>query len=322
MAYFEENLNNAISICEDTYAFDKRGFFYNIYPFTTENISGYIKLFNLRNKSLLTVGSSCDQSINAALQGCFDQTIYDICSYTKYYFYLKKSAIEVLSYQEFCDFFAYRNYLVNNYGTSVITRNTLDNPSAFNFEPYEKIKMQLKLNDYESYLFWEELFSNFPGIEIRKKLFKYDEDSISLLRKISPYISCKWLYNKTKKNIRYLKPKFITDNIYNLNIENKYDNIFLSNIACYETDMNRYKEFIDQLYNYLNEQGDLLLSYLYQTKKSTQYQERWEKIYDLDNIFKLFNNYNLELHSFAGVHGLFWERPKDDNDSVLVLKKR
>lgn len=321
MACFEENLNNAISICDDRYPFDKRGFFYNIYPFTTENISGYIKLFNLRNKSLLTVGSSCDQSINAALQGCFDQTIYDICPYTKYYFYLKKTAIEVLSYQEFCEFFAYRNYLINNYGDSIITRNTRNNPNAFNSETYEKLYMQLRLNDYESYLFWEQLFSDFSGIEIRTKLFNYDEDNIRLIRQLSPYISCKGLYNKTKKNIKCLNPRFITDDIYKLNIEEKYDNIFLSNIACYETDMNRYKEFIDKLYNYLNEQGDLLLSYLYRTDIKTKYEKTWQKIYDLDNIFKLFNNYNLELESFVGVNGLFWERP-NEHDSVLILKKR
>lgn len=321
MAYFEEDLNNAISICEGTYPYDKRGLFYNIYPFTTENISGYIKLFNLKNKSLLTVGSSCDQSINATLQGCFDQTIYDICSYTKYYFYLKKSAIEVLTYKEFCDFFAYRSYFVDNYANSFIARNTRDNPNVFNLESYEKIKRQLRLNDYESYLFWEELFSNFPGKEVRSKLFKYDEDRFETLRKMSPYIYNEKMFNKTKKIIKYLKPKFITDDIYNLNIQNKYDNIFLSNIACCESDMNRYKEFIDQLYNYLNEQGDLLLSYLYRTDKDTEYVETWQKIYDLDNTFKLFNNYNLEQKSFTGVNGILWEKPLD-HDSVLILKKR
>ena len=36
-----------------------------IYKFTTENISGYIKEFDFKNKSLLTVGSSGDQVINA-----------------------------------------------------------------------------------------------------------------------------------------------------------------------------------------------------------------------------------------------------------------
>ena len=38
-----------------------------IYPFTTENINGYINNFNLYDSSLLTVGSSGAQVINAIL---------------------------------------------------------------------------------------------------------------------------------------------------------------------------------------------------------------------------------------------------------------
>ena len=39
--------------------------FYSIYPFTTENISGYIDCFDLDKHNLLTVGSSTDQVLNA-----------------------------------------------------------------------------------------------------------------------------------------------------------------------------------------------------------------------------------------------------------------
>lgn len=42
--------------------------FYTLYPFTTENINGYIDLFNLKDKSLLILGSSSDQAINAGLE--------------------------------------------------------------------------------------------------------------------------------------------------------------------------------------------------------------------------------------------------------------
>ena len=52
--------------------------FDKMYPFTTENISGYIDNFDLEGKSLLTVGSSCDQIYNASLKGCKDITILDI----------------------------------------------------------------------------------------------------------------------------------------------------------------------------------------------------------------------------------------------------
>ena len=48
-----------------------------LYPFTTENIDGYLDLFDLKDKSLLTVGSSGDQVINALVMGCEDVTLYD-----------------------------------------------------------------------------------------------------------------------------------------------------------------------------------------------------------------------------------------------------
>lgn len=62
---------NAINKCESYYIEEDKKLkgFSKLYPFTTENIAGYIDNFNLKNKSLLTVGSSGDQVINAALKG-------------------------------------------------------------------------------------------------------------------------------------------------------------------------------------------------------------------------------------------------------------
>ena len=69
---FDIVLDNAIKRCEGLVIYDKafnKGF-NQIYPFATENISGYIDKFDLKDKSLLTVGSSGDQVINAILYGC------------------------------------------------------------------------------------------------------------------------------------------------------------------------------------------------------------------------------------------------------------
>lgn len=88
----EQAIYNAKLQCDGIYSrtLDECGIFGRIYPFTTENIAGYINLFNLDNKSLLTVGSSGDQVINASLFNCQDQTVIDINPFTRYYFYLKK----------------------------------------------------------------------------------------------------------------------------------------------------------------------------------------------------------------------------------------
>ena len=48
------------------------------YAFTTENISGYISNMDIKNKSVLTLGSSCDQVFNCLLLDAKDVTIFDI----------------------------------------------------------------------------------------------------------------------------------------------------------------------------------------------------------------------------------------------------
>ena len=76
-----------------------------INTFTTENINGYINYFDLKNKSLLTVGSSGNQLLNAYFYGTRDITLFDINPYAKYYAYMKVAAILTLNYDEFQCFF-------------------------------------------------------------------------------------------------------------------------------------------------------------------------------------------------------------------------
>ena len=46
--------------------------FFRLYPFTTENIDGYMDVFDVSGKKSLSVGSSGDQGINLAMRGCID----------------------------------------------------------------------------------------------------------------------------------------------------------------------------------------------------------------------------------------------------------
>ena len=117
--------------------------FEDIFPFTTENIAGYIDYFDLQDKSLLTVGSSGDQIINAAFKGAKDVTLLDFNPYAKYYYYLKKAGMLELDFTKFKEFFRYKNYPVR-YKTNV---------EMFNKASYEKIKGTLKSLDADSYLF-------------------------------------------------------------------------------------------------------------------------------------------------------------------------
>ena len=149
----EETLYTAKERCKGNIIIDEASMngFEEIYPFTTENIAGYIDYFDLQDKSLLTVGSSGDQIMNAAFKGAKDVTLLDINPYAKYYYYLKKAGMLELDFTKFKEFFRYKNYPVR-YKTNV---------EMFNKASYEKIKGTLKSLDAASYLFWDELFANF-----------------------------------------------------------------------------------------------------------------------------------------------------------------
>ena len=138
------SMDSAIKRCEGMIVDDgiKDCRIYQIYPFTTENISGYINYFNLTDKSLLTVGSSGDQVINAIMHGCKDVTLLDMNPYAKYYYYLKAASILCLNKDNFLDFLRYRDYpKVFKYNEGVLNKAT-----------FEKIKSTLRVLDYESYL--------------------------------------------------------------------------------------------------------------------------------------------------------------------------
>lgn len=108
--------------------------FMSIYSFSTENVKGYIDYFDLKNKSLLTVGSSGDQIINAYNKGCRDLTLIDINPFAKYYINLKIAGILSLTYQEF-ELFFFRNIGLHK------------NNSRYNLELFNKLSNTLKAID-------------------------------------------------------------------------------------------------------------------------------------------------------------------------------
>lgn len=64
-----------------------------IYPFTTEMISGYFDKLDLKEKTVLTVGSSIDQGLNALLLGAKNVTVYDINPNVEAFFEQKRKLI-------------------------------------------------------------------------------------------------------------------------------------------------------------------------------------------------------------------------------------
>ena len=309
--YFERVLLNAIINCEDRYCEDNetRKGFAKIYPFATENINGYLKYFDFINKKIATVGSSCDQIINFILKGAKDITIIDINPYTKFYFYLKKCALLCLDYEEFFEFFFYKDY----------PKCFKTNYNVFSKEKFDKMKDTLRLLDYESYLFWDELFSNFKGEIIRENLFSNDEYRFEVLKEMNNYLRNEKSYNDAKDAIKNVNPKFITGDILTIDIKDKFDNVILSNVGQYIS-IEELKNLIIRLDTKLNKDGKILICYLYSTTKNTKYKKGWAPIYDLNNNYKVFGEYITSIESFISPRGILFE---DDNskDSIMLYVK-
>ncbi len=219
---FDIVLDNAIKRCEGLVIYDKafnKGF-NQIYPFATENISGYIDKFDLKDKSLLTVGSSGDQVINAILYGCKKISVLDINPYTKFYYYLKIASILDLNLDEFMTFLRFKRY----------PSTFKDNKDVFNSQLYNKIKTTLRNLDYESYLFWDELFQSFNPIDIRNNLFSLDEDHNRIITKSNSYLQNQDSYELVRNKLKTISPTFIIEDLFKVELQEKYDNIWLSNI--------------------------------------------------------------------------------------------
>ena len=304
------NLNDkyldAIKFCEEKGVSSR---FAQIYPFTTENIMGYIDKFDLNGKSLLTAGSSCDQAINVAMKGCSDVTIIDVCPFTKYYFYLKKAALLTLPYEEFQNYLCYKNF----------PKTFQDNQNVFNREIFFKLREILKELDYASYYFWNDLYRCNKPLSIRERIFSYDEEKIRILKSMNLYLQNESKYNECKKTIETFEPKIIKGDILKINFDRTFDNIWLSNIPQYLNN-EQFKNLVDKMINYLNEEGKLLISYLYQTQIDTKYYPDYAPIYNLKENYEALKDYLIYIESFKGINGIM-EDEETKKDSILIYKK-
>ncbi len=283
----------------------------NIYPFTTENIGGYICDFNLPNNSLLTVGSSGDQMLNAILLGVNRITNVDINPFTSYYYYLKMAAILELSLCDFLNFFRYKNY----------PRVFKNNDLVFRTSSFNKIKDTLKAIDYDAYLFWDNLLDNYSPLMIRNRLFSNDEYPENIISKCNPYLCNDNTYQILKHKIEKVEPEFIICDINSVLLSEKYDNIWLSNILTNHYSIDVIKKIFLKFNEYLNENGMMLISYLYDTSINSKYLDNWADIYNLELVFDTLYNYNLELLTFTGVDGIKFNDYRFKQDSVLIYKR-
>ena len=178
--------------------------FASIYPFTTENIAGYMKNLDLTNKKVITVTGSADHILNIILKGATDITTFDINPLTKKYMDLKISLIKKLSYEEFLNVLLFEQDLDYN------NTNDLDMPKESKDFWFEQIKK------YGNKLFTSCLFNikyYNPNRKLQQNLYLQKEN-----------------YDSLKTKLDKVKIKFINVSLKDLKLTKNYDYMFLSDI--------------------------------------------------------------------------------------------
>ena len=140
-----------------------------------------------------------------------------------------------------------------------------------------------------------------------------DEYKVKTIIKCNPYLQSNILYEEAAKKILKTQLRFINGDIFKTNIDEQFDSIWLSNIG---TCILRHflKIMVDKVVPNLKENGSLLISYLYNFVKDTQYQQGWCPIYNLKRTMEILQEYSPEMISFEGVKN-------NKNDSILIYKK-
>ncbi len=283
--------------------------FSSIYPFATENISGYFSQLNFKKKSVLTVCASGDHIINSILLGARSVDTFDVNPLTIYYYHLKRAAISALTYEEFFDFFCYIGY------PTIFEYNS----NAFNHQLYQKISSYL---DGEVKTFWDTLFKNNEYNQIRTSyLFSDDESNHTIVKRINLY-SQKQNYYYLRRIINKIPVYFRHSNIKDLSNDNNYDLILLSNISNYlkymyeQEHLENYKKLITNLQKSLNVNGQICIAYLYKTGEiEGQYNEGLAHIYNTKLREQFFSPDEYTKLCFPSInHGI------NKKDSVLVYK--
>lgn len=298
--------------------FDVNNKFVSIYPFTTENIKGYLDLMDVKGKDVLTVGASGDQTLNLLVRDVNSVDYFDMNPFTKMYFDLKCAAIKILSVEEYLQFFCYDAF------PSTFKKNN----NAFSINTYHKISPHLEASTRR---FWDSLYLEQNGVDIRKSmLFSTDEEPFKVLPKVNDYLSEDSFEKLRTIMLTKDEPRFIETNITKLSskLTKKYDYILLSNIAQYldyiydKDELNRFRRLILNLSFDLNTNGKLMLSYLYDTKENTPWKERYATIYNFKKVKEVFREENLDLLNFDAITDLKWQYQADVKDAALIYTKK
>lgn len=263
-----------------------------IYPFTSENIAGYMEDLDLTDKKIITVTASSDHILNAIAQGATDITTFDINPETRFYMELKLVGVKRLEYEDFLKIFL------------------LDNSMSLNKE----IIMSL-ITSRDCQYYWEEKYreNKNNGLLLKKSSVfyrKYFNTKSKLKQNI--YLN-KSKYQQVQKRLEEVKINFINTDLKNLHLKEKYDGMFLSNISDYISLMyqeHSLEQFAKKIYELSENVKTIYFAYLYDIGNSNR-----SEIDDIERVKRVFPT--LQEKRFPSA----LEKTEGKKDGVLILKK-
>lgn len=268
--------------------------FNSIYPFTSENIAGYMKDLDLTGKKVITVTGSTDHILNAVLQGATEITTFDVNPKTEPYMDLKISAVRNLFYEDFIKLLLFENNMNLDY--NIISSLDMSKKSR---------------------AFWLEQLSKFNnnGIELRKSsLFntKYFNPDSKLWQNL--YLE-KSKYDLLKQRLSGVNITFVNASLKDLKIEENFDYMFLSNISDYlnlmysRNQLINYRNLLIQFQKRIN---TIYFAYLYDIGNSNPRTE----MDDLRKVKEVFSSFG-QVEFRSALEGSL----EDKKDGVLILKR-
>ena len=245
-----------------------------IYRFTNESIELY-KNYLMNRKKVLSVTASGDQILNSILFGSKEIDSFDVSRFPKYYFELKKAAIETLTRDEFIDFFVGKH--LSSLVGFISCYKGLENDKLKEY--YSGFNSNMD-KDYKE--FWDEIFDIYDINQVFYSSLFFSDDCH--FQALNPYLYDN-NYEKLQKNIKNAKVKHYIGDIRQISgmLNKEYDLVNLSNIINY-IDSDEYKDILNNLS--LSDDG-IALSYIPVLEKYIKnyfYQEE----YQFNNLDKEF----------------------------------
>ena len=267
-----------------------------IYKSTNENINDFNYKYHLKkNDKVLSVIGSGDQILNSILYDSFNIDAFDISRFPKYFLEFKLTAVKHLCYEEYFQLF-------------------YDN-KAFGKSLYKKVLEYMPEGDAKE--FWSSIanvnrFKQVSGLKsprevYNSKLFTSGAFDSETAKENNPFLCNRGYYDRLKYKIDNAKIRYLDGNIYDLELDDDYDFVNLSNICMYGdlqglSNKCKYKDFVTNLK--IREGGKVLTYFMRYTPGSI-----CDRFYN--KYFKDDDRFTIEhIKSKDGV-----------DDAIMVYKK-